>query len=402
MEPLLFLAHRIPYPPNKGDKVRSWNILRHLAERYRVYLGCFIDDAEDQIYAARVAEICAGSHIVRLRPGLAKLRSLPMLAAGAPLTLGYYRDGGLKRWVDKTREKEGIRRVFVFSSAMAQYALDWPADRARVVIDFVDVDSDKWTQYAARKRFPGSWVYGREARTLGAYERRAAMRADASLFVSEAEAALFRELAPESAARTQALSNGVDLDFFDPEADYPDPFASPEPALVFTGAMDYWANVDAVQWFARDILPGVRQRVRDAAFWIVGANPVPEVRRLGALPGVYVTGRVPDVRPYIAHAAAVVAPLRIARGVQNKVLEAMAMAKAVVVTPQALDGITAVSGEDLLVAADQDPFACAVSDLIERGDRVAIGRRARSRVVAAYGWANPLSRLNAILEGSAV
>ena len=402
MHDLLFLAHRIPYPPNKGDKIRSWNILRALATHYRVHLGCFVDDPADRAHQPLLERLCASCHFVRLDPPVARLRSLVGLLSGAPLTLGYYRDGGLAGWVARLMQSHEVRRIFVFSSSMVQYAMAGPAAEARRIVDFVDVDSDKWHQYARTKRWPGRWIYGREARTLLDFERRAAAVADASLFVSEAEANLFRRLAPESAARVAALNNGVDLAYFDPAGCYPNPFANDTEALVFTGAMDYWANVDAVTWFAHQVLPHVRAQRRSVEFCIVGGKPAAQVRALASQPGVTVTGRVDDVRPYIAHAALIVAPLRIARGVQNKVLEAMAMARPVLATPEALEGITATSGEDVLCAKTETQMAQMVLQALANPGLAGIGRRARQRTEASYGWAANLGILNKILEPQAV
>ncbi|MPY69529.1 MAG: TIGR03087 family PEP-CTERM/XrtA system glycosyltransferase [Alphaproteobacteria bacterium] len=402
MTPLLFLAHRIPYPPNKGDKIRSWNILRYLAERYSVHLGCFIDDEEDRAHTGVLQELCESCHFAPLDARAARLRGLPGLLRGDPITLGYYRDRGLARWVRETVSRAAIGHVFAFSSAMAQYALDGPAAAARRVIDFVDVDSDKWRQYAAAKRWPESRIYGREARTLLGFERRVAAAFDVSLFVSEAEAALFRSLAPESADRIAALKNGVDVDYFDPSRAYPNPFDGPGPALVFTGAMDYWANVDAVDWFARDVLPAIRAVHADAAFHIVGAKPAQQVRALSALPGVQVTGRVADVRPFVAHAAISVAPLRLARGVQNKVLEAMAMARPVLATPEALEGIDAVPGQEVFRASGADGLSRAALEMLARNDLASVGAAARDCVVSGYGWSACLNGLNKFLDDGAL
>ncbi len=383
MEDLLLLIHRIPYPPNKGDKIRSYHLLRHLSARYRVHLATFVDDHDDWQHVPRVEAMCASSHFARLNPALARVRSLGALLRNRSLSLDYYRDGAVARWVDDAVRNNGIKRVLVFSSAMAQYAE--PYANARRVVDFCDVDSDKWRQYAANKAWPLSALYAHEARQLLRYERKVAAETDASLFVSAPEAALFRQLAPESAQRTGHFSNGVDTAYFTPDGDYASPFDALQRALVFCGAMDYWPNVDAVTWFAREILPEVRRQHPEAVFAIVGARPSAEVLQLASLPGVLVTGTVPDVRPYVAHAAVCVAPLRIARGIQNKVLEAMSMATTVVVTPQALEGIAAVPGRDLLLAAGAGPFAAAVAQALAAPDR-AIGRAARGLVEEKYGW----------------
>jgi len=396
---LLFLAHRIPYPPDKGDKIRSWNILRRLADRYRVHLGCFVDDAGDWRHTATLREICASCCFAELRQPIARIRSLGGLWSRRPLSVPYYRDAGLAAWTEGLFSEHRIERVFAFSSPMAQYAMSAAHRRTRKVIDFVDVDSDKWRQYAEKKTGPSRWIYAREARTLLAFERTVAAEFDASLFVSPDEAHLFRTLAPESADKVFHLNNGVDHSHFSPDRDYENPFDDRSEVLVFTGAMDYWPNVDAVRWFACTVLPRIRQARPRAEFCIVGSNPIPEVLGLARHPGVSVTGRVEDVRPYLAHAAAVVAPLRVARGIQNKVLEAMAMAKAVVSTSAAIQGIEAEPDRDFLVADDADRFADAIVGLLGTAAAGELGRRARALVVANYDWNDTLARLDQFVEG---
>jgi len=397
VEDLLLLIHRIPYPPNKGDKIRSYHLLKHLARDYRVHLATFVDDADDWQHVPTVEKMCASSHFASLNPTLARVRSLGALVKNRSLSLDYYRDAGMQRWVDQTVAAHKIERVLVFSSAMAQYADKYP--NARRVVDFCDVDSDKWRQYADKKSWPMSWLYRHEARQLLSYERQVAREYDASLFVSEPEAALFRQLAPESDARIGFFSNGVDTDYFSPAAAGPSPFKEGERAIVFTGAMDYWPNVDAVQWFAQDVMPLLRARFPDLTFYIVGARPTPAVLELGKQSNIVVTGTVPDVRPYIAHARAAVAPLRIARGIQNKVLEAMAMATPVVVSPQALEGIEAEPGRELVLAQDAACYVDAIAALLARGDNQ-IGLAARARVERKYSWPSNLACIGERLECS--
>lgn len=397
MKDLLFLAHRIPYPPNKGDKIRSYHLLKHLAQRYRVHLGCFVDDREDWQYTEKLQAFCGETFFAPLEPQRAKFKSLTGLVRGIPLTLPYYAHAGMQRWVTRTLETRGIDRALIFSAAMGQYIA--PARTLRTVVDFVDVDSDKWTQYAASKPWPLCWLYRREGRTLLAWERDLAARADAALFVSEAEARHFSQIAPESAARIGWFNNGVDFGYFSPQRDYPDPYPSGSQPLVFTGAMDYWPNVDAVVWFAQAIFPAVRTRYPQAQFVIVGGRPTQVVRDLARLPGVTVTGRVDDVRPWLRHARIAVAPLRIARGVQNKVLEAMAMALPVVASPQALEGIQAEAGRDLLVAGNAAQFAEQVIALLD-GAYTGMGAAARIAMLGNYVWEDNLRRVDALLDGS--
>jgi sugar transferase (PEP-CTERM/EpsH1 system associated) len=397
--PLLFLAHRLPYPPNKGDKIRSFHLLRHLANGYRVFLGAFVDTPEDAQHADALREYCEEVMVLRLRPGPAKLASLRGLLQGQPLTVPYYWRRALAVWVDRTIARVGIQRALVFSSAVAPYLMGGSHAGLRRVIDFVDVDSDKWAQYAETTGRATRWIYRREALRLLQLERRIAAEFDGSVFVSAAEAALFRKLSPESADKVSFVYNGVDRVYFDPERPLPNPYVDGHHPVVFTGAMDYWPNVDAVCWFAEQVLPTVRRAEPRAIFYVVGARPAPAVQRLARLPGVRVTGHVADVRPYLRHATAVVAPLRIARGIQNKVLEAMAMARPTVVTPAALEGIDAVPGEELLLATDAEAFADRVIAVIEGRVAPTIGSAARRRVYLDFDWDRNLSGFQRLLEG---
>ena len=399
MESLLFLAHRIPFPPNKGDKVRSFNLLRFLARYYAVHLGSFVDDPDDRAHIPRLDEYCASHHIETLAPAAARLRSLKGLLSGEALTLGYYKSAAMARWVDQTIERQRIGRVLVFSSAMAQYVLS--RRNLRVVVDFVDVDSTKWTQYAAMRSWPVSWVFRREGERLLAFDRAVSQDAAASVFVTAGEADLFRRLAPECAAKVQHAQNGVDVAYYAPDVAYPTPFAEGEAPIVFTGAMDYWPNVDAVRWFASEVMPLLRARQPDARFHIVGMNPTPEVLALARTEGIFVTGRVPDVRPYLQHARVVVAPLRVSRGIQNKVLDAMAMARPVVVSTTAAQSLSGRDGIDFVVADGAADFAAKVIDLLAEDRGAAIGRAARVRVLADYDWATNLGAFATLLAGPA-
>lgn len=397
---LLFLAHRIPYPPDKGDKIRSHRWLKALSEHYRVHLGAFIDDPGDWAHVEPIAEHCTSVKFVSLPRKRATLRSLKGFLSGEPLTLPYYRDAEMQRWVRGRFEGLDIRHVFVYSSAMAQYVPAPDVAHSRRVIDFVDVDSDKWRQYAAAKRWPMSWVYRREAVRLAQVERDIALKFDVSVFVSSKEAEYFEDQWPGLSDRVAHVANGVDAGYFDPTLDWESPFPQDRSAIVFTGAMDYWANVDAVLWFAREVLPRVSVKRPDALFVIVGSSPTAEIREL-ADSGVMVTCRVADVRPYLRHAAVVVAPLQIARGIQNKVLEGMAMGRPVVVTPKGLEGIDAIPGRDLLEAESADEFSNSVLSVLEGGGTV-LGDNARSLVLERYDWGVACESLLALVRGDTV
>ena len=400
MENLLLLVHRTPYPPNKGDKIRSYHLLKHLSQRYHVHLGTFVDDPEDWQHVPLVKTLCTESHFAAMNTRLARIRSLGALLVDQSLSFAYYRDRGLQTWVDDLMARKQIDRIMIYSSPMAQYAQAYP--HTRRIVDFVDVDSDKWRQYAEKKPWPLSWLYRHESKQLLRADRQIARDCDASLFVSDPEAQLFKKLAPESAAKIGHVSMGVDTEYYSPERASDNPHPNPYPAgarvLVFTGNMGYWPNIDAVQWFAESVFPALRSAFPGLCFYIVGARPAPSVEALAQQAGITVTGRVPDVRPFIAHAEISVAPLRIARGVQTKVLEAMAMAKCVVVSPQALEGIDATPGSELLLADDAAGFIQTLTNLLQQPDP-AIGRAACERIHRDYGWASNLAQIDALLEG---
>ena len=226
MANLLYLVHRLPYPPDKGDKVRSYHLLKHLMAKHRVFLGTFVDDARDRQHIDTLRALCGGLHVVQLQPRMARLRSLAALLDGQALTLRYYADSGLAAWVARTVREQGIDTAVVFSSSMAQYVERMPG--VRMLVDFVDVDSAKWSQYAEARSWPMSWLYRREGQHLLAYEREMAMRARRSFFVTESETALFRGLAPECSGAIEAMGNGVDAEYFAPTAARPSPCAADE------------------------------------------------------------------------------------------------------------------------------------------------------------------------------
>jgi sugar transferase (PEP-CTERM/EpsH1 system associated) len=390
MGDILFLAHRSPFPPDRGDKIRAFNVLKHLAARHRVHLVAFADDPRDLKAKKGLVPFTASRSI--LWRGKSRRRALvEALVQRRPASLTAFDNHAMHDVVADLLERRSIDTIYVFSGQMAQYL---PAKtRARVIMDFCDMDSLKFADYAKGSRGPMRWLMRREANLLFQFERQIARRVDASLFVSEAEADLFRERS--GAANVQAIENGIDTDFFDPAADF-QPIDIPGKLIVFTGQMDYRPNVEAVTWFAEAVLPQIRAVHPDAVFVIVGRNPTDAVTALAKRDGVRVTGEVADVRPWLEAAACVVAPLKIARGIQNKVLEAMAMARPVVASGPAAEGIdhdgTILSGNSVAELSD------AVNGLLtDPQAAAAMGRRARERVQARYGWNARLAPLDALI-----
>jgi polysaccharide biosynthesis protein PslH len=400
MKEVLFLAHRIPYPPDRGDKMRSWHLLRYLAEQAVVHVGCFGDDrggaAHVDAMRAKLGARLGEVHVERRPPRIGAVISA--LARNQPLSVGLFASPTMSAFVRGLVGSGRIGTIFAFSGQMAQFVPD--PTPCRFVMDFVDTDSAKFAEYADKSGWPASWLYRREARLLAAFEQKVAARADTSLFVSDAEAALFRRQSPVG-AEIRAIGNGIDIAFYDPGARI-GPLEEGQrgggPLIVFTGQMDYRPNVEAVTAFAHDVMPLVRQGRGDVRFAIVGRNPSAQVRSLGRLPGVAVTGAVDDVRSWLAAADVVVAPLGIARGVQNKVLEAMAMARPVVASRAAFEGIDAEPGRDLLVAEGAQSQAQAVLSLLADRDRaVALGAAARKCIENRYRWRQRLAGLEELL-----
>ena len=398
MRRLLFLAHRIPFPPDKGDKIRSFHILRHLSTRFEVYLGCFADGPVDGRHIDELRKYCTDVFCLRLERSQVVERAARALFLGQSITESFYHDGRMARWVADTLATRSISDIFVFCSAMAPYVLPTPPT-SRLVLDLVDVDSEKWDAYARSTGGLLRSIFRREHRRVFALETRAGEASDHILFVSGAEAREFAALAPGLAGRVGHIDNGVDSVFFDPDREMPNPFTPDSLPIVFSGAMDYRANTDAATWFARECLPQIRNEHPRAEFWVVGANPTRAVRRLGTHAGVFVTGGVEDMRPFLAHAACAVAPMRIARGVQNKVLEAMAMARPLVVTSAALEGISARPDRELLVADEARNYSLRVSEVLS-GSHREIGPAARLFVMREHNWADNLRALDKLFEDS--
>lgn len=396
MENLLFLVHRIPYPPNKGDKIRSYHLLKRLAKHYQVHLGTYIDDPADWQYVDKVNAICAQTHYVGLTQWLAKIKSLSGLLTGQALSLPYYNNQSMQTWIDQTINQYQIKKVLIFSSVMAQFIND--SHDVEMIVDFVDVDSDKWRQYANKKSGLAKWIYQRESEYLLEYERVIAAKAKASLFVSDQEALLFKRLAPEADSKITHINNGVDTDYFSPEHELASPCHADETALVFTGAMDYWANVDAVVWFATEVFPSILNNYPTAKFYIVGSRPSKEVQALAKLNNIVVTGSVDDVRPYIAHAKLVVAPLRIARGIQNKVLEAMAMGKYVAATSAAMEGIVGEEPIDVSINDAADAMANQIVEWLKLNPQAPASLTNRNFVQLKFSWKQNLSQLLELLQ----
>jgi sugar transferase (PEP-CTERM/EpsH1 system associated) len=391
---LYFLAQRVPFPPDRGDKIATYHEVVHLARTYEVHVFCTADGREDLANVAGLRPLVDSVTAVPVHPLRAKFRALLGLATGRPLSVAMMEEPALHVAIRAAAAARPPDVVFIFSSNVAQFAAPF-ADRPRIM-HFGDLDSEKWRRYAAVAPWPMRWIYAREARLVSALEHDLAHACDHSLVCTDDERRDFEVRMPGVPVSTAA--NGVDLDYFRSEG------AAKSPGrLVFTGVMDYLPNVDAVTWFATDILPRVQQAVPGAHFVVCGSRPSQAVQALARRPGVTVTGRVPDVRPYLDSAEVFVAPLRIARGIQNKVLEAMAMNLPVVASLQAWRGTGLPEGEGILAADDPQRLADHIIALLRHpAQRGELGRLGRSAVERHHAWAARLKTVDDVVANALV
>jgi len=361
---ILFIAHRVPYPPNKGEKIRALWELRELCREHVVDLFCFCDDPEDKKLAGELRQYCNQLYVEDMSPFWSRTRALAALITGRPFSVAFFHSRTMAERIDSALRSASYDRIFVFSSSMAQYA-EASTEIPRV-LDLVDVDSDKWLQYAERSRWPWSWLWRREAVHLGAYEARLVRDLTLTLVCTDAEAGLLRAKAPVGSIRV--LENFLDVGQYDPgNWTAPDSIRAWQPYVVFSGSMDYRPNVDAALFFYREVFPLVRRDLPELRLVIAGRNPHPSIAALGSDPDVTITGSVTDMRPYIWGASVAVVPMRIARGVQNKILEALASGIPVVSTTAAAQALPPVLRSLLRVADTPQAIAAAVIDLVRTG-----------------------------------
>jgi polysaccharide biosynthesis protein PslH len=397
MSGILFLAHRVPFPPDRGDKIRSHNVLKALAAQGPVHVGCFAESLADSARQEDLAEVST-SYCLPMRTKLLPMAGIEALARREPVSFAAFRHPHLQKWVRRTLDTCEIGAIYVFSGQMGQYVPpDW---RGRLVVDLVDVDSAKYEAYAAEAPWPMSWVHAREARLLRLEEARLARRADRTLLVSEAEADLLASRLPAvSGSRIEVLGNGIDTRCFDPLRSAPHAaLATDGPHLVMTGQMDYAPNVGAVLRTAQKLMPRILSRHPGAEFHVVGRAPKAELLALDGVNRTRVWGEVPDVRPFLAAADLVLAPLAIARGVQNKVLEAMAMARPVLLTSEAANGIPGEDGVHFAVADTDDDLVRRALDMLARPEAARkVGVAARRLVIESMSWPALLAGLPGIV-----
>ena len=380
---LLFITHNVPFPPNKGEKIRSYHIIHELSKKHSIHLISLVRDNEDLQYQADLEKFCDSVTLIPLNPLLSKIFALLALVGGYPITFGYFFSRKAKKLINEAIAKENYDATFAICSSVAQYL--YPHKKQFTLIDYVDIDSAKWKQYAEISSFPMSWVYAIEHKRLGDWERKICSRFNISLLTTEKEKERLAKLASGQEDKIIVCPNGIDTEYFFPLKQVKEEQKDQGKSIVFTGQMDYLPNIDAVIYFYRHVLPKIIETNKDVKFIIVGRNPDPKLEEVCT--EAQITGEVEDIRPFLHSASVFVAPLRLAFGVQNKVLEAMACKIPVVSTSRILPGMTAKIGSDLLVADSPSDFAKAVSELLDDDSlRVKVASSGYSYVIANHDW----------------
>ena len=382
---ILFLSHRVPYPPDKGDKIRSFNEIKYLSRKHELHLLAFCDTPDELAFSDQLRDFCHSVTLIPLRRIRQRLTAAKYMFERKPWTLGFYADPAMQEAAAKKIDSTSFDILFVYCSSMAPYVADIPS--IPKVLDFVDSDGSKWRQYASFKPAISRWLYQYESKKLIEFETLMVHKFDRSIFVSPRETPHL-----QAQGKIQFIQNGIDLDYY--------AVGPHEPSIakiIFVGAMNYFPNIDAVCFFARKILPRIRQK-RDVQFIVVGSNPSRSVKRLSRIAGVTVTGRVHDVRKYLKDSRVAVVPMRIAQGIQNKILEALAAGLPVVATAAAAGGLKSLSGLPVCVADDPANFADRVLQFLDRPPSPDQLCSCRDHLKRYYSWETNLSSLDDLFD----
>lgn len=388
---ILYLCHRFPFPPKRGGKIRPFNMIRHFSERGHRVTVCSLARSEDEARdGLGITPHCAHFEMARVHTPQQVLRMIARLPTTVPSSMGYFYAPSLKQAIDGLLARERFDLIFVHCSSVAQYVAH--VKGIPKILDFGDMDSQKWLEYAQYKPFPLSWGYWLEGTKLERAERQLAAQFDLCTVTTRAE---LETLAGFGTAKAcDWFPNGVDAEYFQPDGSEYD-----ADVLSFIGRMDYYPNQECMLRFCAETWPRIRAQRPQARLLIVGAEPTPAIRQLAALPGVEVTGSVPDVRPYVRRSAAMVAPLSIARGTQNKILEAMAMGIPVITSTVAVKGVDAEPEQHLLVGDSPTELTQAtVRVMSSRVERMRLAEAGRARMLSHHNWAASLERLENLVN----
>jgi sugar transferase (PEP-CTERM/EpsH1 system associated) len=390
---ILFISHRIPYPPNKGDKLRAFNIIKHLAQKHEISLACMVESREELKYVADLKPYCKQIYGEYISPFKCRLNYVRYLFSNYPLTMAHFYSVRFKQHIARLIAQNKYDLLYIYSAAMSQYVLD--IDRIPKLLDLVDADCQKWLSYAEYAHFPMSSVYRLEGERTRGYERAVCPKFSACTLVSTVEKQILEQFMP--GGNLHVVPNGINQEPYLPYLKRKEPAT---PNLLFVGGMFYFAYIDGIMHFYEHAFGHIKKAFPEVKFYIVGADPAPKVLKLNQDPNVCVTGYVEEVLPYLEQAMVYVVPLRMAPGIQNKILEAMAMNIPVVSSTAAVAGIDAKCGRDLLVADEPKAFAQAVIRLLNNPQlRQELAQNARRLITEKYDWQKNLKKLDQILEG---
>jgi sugar transferase (PEP-CTERM/EpsH1 system associated) len=388
---ILVVCHRLPYPPDHGGKIRAFEMIKHLGAHHTVTVATLAHNQQQIELGSTLRDYCQQLIVHMLPSPLRWARALLALPSAQPSSASYFWSPRLKNLVDRAARATPFDRILVHCAFMAHYVTDLPCGYR--VLDYADIDSGKWSDYCQYKRKPLAYGYALEAAKLRRHEREMGAYFAHCCVTTNSELTEFNSLG--LSAPCSVIPNGVDFSYFTPQSGR----EGDNPVIVFVGRMDYFPNVDGVLQFARDTFPRIRAEVPNVELRIIGSDPTRTVLELAQTPGIRVTGYVPDIRPHVTDATLAIAPLRIARGTQNKILEMMACGIPVVASPQAAKGIQATPGEHLVVGANAEDFACQVIKLLRTRDlRQRFSHAGRRQVERAHSWRAAMRILDRVLQ----
>jgi sugar transferase (PEP-CTERM/EpsH1 system associated) len=387
---ILFVCHRFPFPPNRGGKIRPFNIIRHLNANHEVTVASMVRSAKESDQGSGLADYCCRTVKARVTEGVQAMRTVGRLFTSTPSSMGYFYSPYLRKRIHQLLEETTYDLIFVHCSSVAPYVAD--VRNIPKILDFGDMDSQKWVQLAGFRPFPFKLGYLLEGRKLMSWEMRLARQFTLCTTTTRTEEDTLSSY--RTGAPTDCVPNGVDAEFFAPTSEPYD-----DRMISFVGRMDYFPNRQCMVKFCTSVWPLLRERIPGIKLAIIGAEPAPEIRRLSRLPGVTVSGSVPDVRPLARKAAAMVAPLEIARGTQNKILESLAMGVPVVCSRLALRGVNAREGVDVLAADTPEEYLSALTLLLlDRERRSELAATGRAQVLEHHSWPASMRRMDQIIE----
>ncbi len=389
---ILYLCQRVPFPPNKGEKLRTFHQIEYLTSQgYTVDVLALSETSQHDADCEALAEVINSAQCVRL--GHKILRYVSGLCSGRPLSESNFYSAAMQKRLNEITSAHDYDAVIVSASSLYAYIAKSPkinTGTVRVLFDFMDVDSDKWRQYAASAAWPMSWLYSRESKLVQQLEAKATGLAERAFLIADKERELFASIHGKSlASKVSVLGNGIDKTMFYPitkEKQRVEQF-------LFVGVMDYKPNVDAMMWFVEYIWPSIKMRIPAAQLSIVGMHPTKEVIALGQQQDIQVTGRVDDVTPYFHSADVFIAPFQIARGVQNKILQAMACGIPVIGSSLGFEGIEIGNRVHGLVADNVEEYLFSLSVLDDKSENLAIRQNALNLINGKYSWAGQLKPL---------